>query len=111
MNKASISQQWAEREGKDQTKMEVPPQFKQHVVVFSEEAAKRFPPSRPEDHVISLREDAPATINCKTYKLMIDEREAMTSFLEDQQDKGYMICSNSSWSSPFFYIKKKSGQR
>jgi hypothetical protein len=33
------------------------------------------------------------------------------SFLKDQQDKGYMMCSNSLWSSPFFYIKKKSSQR
>jgi Reverse transcriptase (RNA-dependent DNA polymerase) len=53
-------------------------------MVFSEEVAKRFPPSRPEDHVINLREDAPQTINCKTYKLTIDEREAMVSFLKDQ---------------------------
>jgi hypothetical protein len=43
-------------------------------VVFSEEATKHFPPSHPEDHIINLREDAPPTINCKTYKLMIDER-------------------------------------
>jgi hypothetical protein len=80
-------------------------------MVFSEEAAKCFPPSRPEDHVINLREDAPQTINCKTYKLTIDEREAMVSFLKEQQDKKYMTHSNLPWSSPFFYIKKKSGQR
>jgi hypothetical protein len=35
----------------------------------------------------------------------------MRSFLKDQQEKGYMARSNSLWSSPFFYIKKKSGQR
>jgi Reverse transcriptase (RNA-dependent DNA polymerase) len=110
MNKVSISQQWAEKEGKDQTKTEIPPQFQQHVVVFSEEAAKRFPLSHPKDHVINLREDAPPMINCKTYKLTIDEREAMASFLTEQQDKGYMTRSHSPWLSPFFYIKKKSGQ-
>jgi Reverse transcriptase (RNA-dependent DNA polymerase) len=80
-------------------------------MVFSEEAAKHFPLLQPEDHIINLREDAPQTINCKTYKLTIDEREAMASFLKDQQDKGYMMRSNSPWSSPFFYIKKKSSQR
>jgi hypothetical protein len=111
MNKVSISQQWAEKEGKDQTKVEVPHQFQRHKMVFSEEAAKRFPPSQPEDHVINLREDAPQTINCKTYKLTLDKREAMVFFLKDQQDKEYMAHSNSPWSSPFFYIKKKSGQR
>jgi hypothetical protein len=51
MNKVSISQQWAEKEGKDQTKAEIPPQFWKHVAVFSEEAAKHFPPSCPEDHI------------------------------------------------------------
>jgi hypothetical protein len=45
MNKVSISQQWAEKKGKDQTKVEVPHQFQQHKMVFSEEAAKCFPPS------------------------------------------------------------------
>jgi Reverse transcriptase (RNA-dependent DNA polymerase) len=80
-------------------------------VVFSEEAARHFPPSPPEDHIINLREDASSTINCKTYKLTIDKREAMASFLKDQQDKGYMTRLNLLWSSPFFYIKKKSSQR
>jgi hypothetical protein len=93
-NKVSISQQCAEKEGKDQTKVEVPHQFQRHQKVFLEEAAKRFPPSWPEDHVINLRDDAPQTINCKTYKLTIDEREAMASFLKDQQDKKYMMRSN-----------------
>jgi hypothetical protein len=110
MNKVSISQQWAEKEGKDQTKVEVPHQFQQHKMVFSKEVAKCFPPLRPEDHIIKLREDAPQTINCKTYKLTIDKREAMVSFLKDQQDKKYMTRSNSPWSSPFFYIKKKAAK-
>jgi hypothetical protein len=81
------------------------------VVVFSEEATKCLPPLHPEDHIIDLRDDTPSTINCKTYKLMIDKRDTMTTFLKDQQDKGYMTYLNSPWSSPFFYIKKKSGQR
>jgi hypothetical protein len=45
MNKVSISQQWAEKEGKDQMKVEVPCQFQRHKMVFSEEVAKCFPPS------------------------------------------------------------------
>jgi hypothetical protein len=44
MNKVSISQQWAEKEGKDQMKVEIPHQFQRHQMVFSEEVAKRFPP-------------------------------------------------------------------
>jgi Reverse transcriptase (RNA-dependent DNA polymerase) len=91
--------------------VEIPPQFKQHAVVFSEEAAKCFPPSHSEDHVINLHEDAPSMINCKMYKLTLDERDTMATFLQEQQKKGYIEHLNSPWFSPFFYIKKKSGQR
>jgi hypothetical protein len=45
------------------------------------------------------------------YKLTLDERDMMAIFLKEQQDKGYITHSNSPWSSPFFYIKKKSEQR
>jgi hypothetical protein len=53
-------------------------------VVFSEEAIKCFPPSHPKDHIINLQEDAPLSINCKTYKLTIDKRDAMATFLKEQ---------------------------
>jgi hypothetical protein len=43
--KVSISQQWAEEAEKDQGGTEIPPQFKKHTIIFSEEAAKQFPPS------------------------------------------------------------------
>jgi hypothetical protein len=84
MNRVSISQQWVEKEGKDQKKVEIPPQFQQHAIVFSEEAAKHFSPSQPEDHIIKLQDDAPTTINGKTYKLTMEERDAMATFLQKQ---------------------------
>ena len=95
--------------GKDQSKIQVPDKFARYTEVFSEEAAKRFPPERPEDHKIELLPRAPWRIGGEIYKLMDEERRAMTNFLQEQQEKGYMTRSNSPWASPFFYIKRKMG--
>jgi hypothetical protein len=108
--KTSFSQQWAQQEGKGQSKVTVLEQFQKYAKVFSEEEAKRFPPSRPEDLIIMLLPDALKTINCKTYKLTAEETKSMRSFLTEQQDKGYITRSKSAWSSPFFYIKKQDGK-
>jgi hypothetical protein len=57
-----------------------------------------------------LLPDAPKTINCKTYKLMVKETKSMRMFLTEQQAKGYLTRLKSAWSSPFFYIKKQDGK-
>jgi Reverse transcriptase (RNA-dependent DNA polymerase) len=108
--KTSISQHWAQQMGKDQSKIWIPDKFVKYKEVFSEEAAKRFPPERPEDHKIELLPGAPWRIGGEIYKLMDEEWKAMTNFLQEQQEKGYMTRSNSRWASPFFYIKKKDGR-
>jgi hypothetical protein len=43
--KTSFSQQWAQREGKGQSKVAVPEQFQKYAKVFSKEEAKCFSPS------------------------------------------------------------------
>jgi Reverse transcriptase (RNA-dependent DNA polymerase) len=103
----SFSQQWAQREEKGQKKVAVPEHFQKFTKVFSEKEAKCFPPLQPKDLVITLLPDALKTINCKTYKLIVEETKAMWVFLTEQQAKGYVIRSNLAWSSPFFYIKKQ----
>lgn len=108
--KASISQQMAEKQGKDQQEQAIPQEYQRHIMVFSEEAAKRFPPERPEDHVITLTSDAPKSINCKMYKLTQEEEEAARSMTDQQEQLGYVTRSNSAWSSPLFFIKKKDGR-
>jgi hypothetical protein len=45
--------------GKDQSEVQVPEKFPRYAEVFSEEAAKRLPPERPEDHKIELLPGAP----------------------------------------------------
>jgi Reverse transcriptase (RNA-dependent DNA polymerase)/gag-polyprotein putative aspartyl protease len=108
--KTSISQHRAQQMGKDQNKVQVPERFTRYANIFSEEATKRFPPERPEDHKIELLPGAPWQIGGKIYKLTDEERRAITSFLQAQQEKGYMMRSNSQWASPFFYIIKKDGR-
>jgi hypothetical protein len=48
INKASISQEWANREKRHQAEVEIPDKYKEYEDVFSEEGAKRFPPECPE---------------------------------------------------------------
>jgi hypothetical protein len=78
------------------------------VAVFSEEGAKRFPPEWPEDLEIKL-EGAPKTINCGTFNLAEDKSKAMKDFLDENLAKGYILWSNSLWSTPAFFIKKTGG--
>jgi len=88
----------------------VPLQYHQHKKVFSEEALHRFPPKCTWDHVINLLPDAPKTLNCKVYPLALTEGEALTKFLNEQLEKGYIRPSKSPYTSPFFFIKKKDGK-
>ena len=85
----------------------VPKKYLDFWKVFSEEDANRFPLKRPWDHAIDLAPDAPATIDCKVYPLTQDENQALTNFLNEHLEKGYIQPSKSPYSSPFFFIKKK----
>jgi Reverse transcriptase (RNA-dependent DNA polymerase) len=48
-------------------------------------------------------------IKCKTYTLTRPEMEAVKKFLDENQAMGYIEPTNSPYSSPFFFIKKKDG--
>jgi hypothetical protein len=106
-----VAQEWAIKAAKkhDPSDAEVPVEYHRHQVVFSETAAHRFPPSRPEDHAIKLKPDAPDMIKCKTYPLTKPEMDAAKKFLDENQAMGYIEPINSPYSSPFFFIKKKDG--
>jgi hypothetical protein len=77
--------------------------------VFLKEAAKRFPLAWPEDHVIKLKDRAPDTINCKIYPLIKPEQEATKKFIEENEALGFIQKTDSPWSTPWFFIKKKDG--
>jgi Reverse transcriptase (RNA-dependent DNA polymerase) len=110
INKVSISQEWANKEKRHQEEVEIPDKYKRHAAVFSEEGAKRFPPERPEDMEIKLKEGAPKVINCSMFNLAAEESQAMKDFLNENLKKGYISQSNSPWSTPAFFIKKTGGR-
>jgi hypothetical protein len=111
INRTNIAQEWAieatkKRDPKD---VEVPVEYRRHQVVFSETAAHQFLPLHPKDHAIKLKPDAPDRIKCKTYPLTKPEMDAAKKFLDENQAMGYIEPTNSPYSSPFFFIKKKDG--
>jgi hypothetical protein len=87
----------------------IPEEYHQHWEVFDEVAAKRFPPARNEDHVITLKDGAPDVLDCKIYRQTAAEEEATRTFIKEHLDKGYITPSNSPYASPLFYRKKKDG--
>jgi hypothetical protein len=54
----------------------IPEEYHRHWEVFDEEAAKRFPPARNEDHAITLKDRAPDILDCKVYRQTAAEEEA-----------------------------------
>jgi hypothetical protein len=99
----------AEAVQKGKKEVQIPEQYKEFEEVFSEEAAKHFPPLRPEDHAIKLKPGALETINCKVYPLTATELEATKRFMEEHESKNYIQKMDSPWLTPWFFIKKKDG--
>jgi hypothetical protein len=111
ISRTNIAQQWAQEAQKGQkTEQGLPPQYQKWEHIFSEERVKRFPPARPEDHAIKLKPGAPDIIDCKVFPLTRIEKEATEKWIKDNEEKGYIERSNSPWSTPWFFVKKKSGE-
>ena len=107
---AHTSQQWAIEANKH--KQNVPTllaHYQRHAWLFSEDGAKHFPPSQPEDLVVQLKLGTPDTINCKVYPLVHNEIQATADFTSKNEELGCIKKVNSPRGSPFFFIKKKDG--
>ena len=78
--------------------------------MFSDEESQHFPPSRPWDHTIELKPNAPSHLRCKVYPMTREEDGALDKFIDEQLLKGYIEPSKSPYASPFFFIKKKDGK-
>jgi hypothetical protein len=87
----------------------VPPQYHKYKI-WSEEASERFLERRHWDHAIDLKEDAPATINCRVYPLSLMEKEEQRKFIDSNLRLQRIRWSKSLYASGFFFIKKKDGQ-
>jgi hypothetical protein len=110
--KTTVAQQLAEQAADKTTRtwdQIVLPQYHAHAKVFSEDAAQRFPESRPWDHTIDLKPDAPNSLDCKVYPLSPTEDITLQKFIDENLPKGYICQSKSQYAFPFFFIKKKNG--
>jgi hypothetical protein len=106
INKASISIEWANREGRNTEDVEIPDKYKIHEKVFSE---PEFPPSQPEDLVIKLDEKAPKSWGSAPYKMNDKENEALQEHIDEGQEKGYLVRSDSPFVTPTFFRDKVRG--
>ena len=106
----TISTRLAQEALQYQKEVKVPEEYQQHAKVFSEEESHRFPPSRPWDHAIELKEGVPEAINCKVIPTTKEEDKALKKFIKEQLEKGYIRKSKSPYASAFFFIKKKDGK-
>ena len=105
-----IAMELAIQAGEGKKKVEIPVVYDHFKRLFSKEASQRFPPSRPWDHAIDLKPDAPNAIPCKVYPMTPSEDKALEEFIWEQYVKGYIRPSKSPYTSPFFFIKKRDGK-
>ena len=111
--KQSDSQKIALQHGNTKTEKDpkkvVPPEFHDFLKLFDEKASERFPPKRPWDHKIELK-DTFKPISMKPYRISPQEEEALNNFIEENLRKGYIRPSKSPMASPFFFVGKKDGK-
>jgi hypothetical protein len=105
-----VSTELAIQAGQNQVAAEVPKEYEQFAKLFSSKASSRFPPSRPWDHAIDFKPNAPDALPCKVYPMTQDEDKSLLKFLQEQEAKGYIRPSISPYASPFFFIQKKDGK-
>ena len=113
IRKTTFAQQWASKakEGKTTlTDSDIPAPYLDHKAVFSEEEARRLPPSRDEDMQIIFKEGAPSQLDCKVYPLTRKETEVLRQSIKEDLQKGYICHGTSSFVSPIFFIPKKDGK-
>ena len=103
-NAIEMAHEYAKSHAKGEVTL--PEQFKRHAALFSDEEAKKFPPSRPHDHKIELIEDAPAQFNMRMYPMSAKEQAAEDKFLDENIEKGYIVPSDSPYG--FVFRDRKS---
>ena len=109
-SRQTMASKLAEQAIKLKPEVTLPPQYQQFAKVFSEKASERFPPSRPYDHAIDLKPDAPATLPAKAIRLPEDELLATKIFLDENKKLKRVKESKGPYASRFFFIKKKDGK-
>ena len=110
LHRVSFAQQWAAVADKTKNQMkeaEIPPKYQEHHRVFSEEGARRLPPTMVEDMEITLKDDALEQPDYKVYPLSRKELEVLQESLNEDLEKGYIKHRTSSYVSSIFFIPRK----
>jgi hypothetical protein len=74
MRKTPFATQWAAKNEKGNDEPEIPEEYRWHATVFSEEAAKQFPPSCKESMAIKFIPGALSNIDCKVLRVLWTQR-------------------------------------
>src|SRR5258705_1238952 len=110
---ASISQGLAERAEKQKESKSfeeiVPAAYHSFRQVFNKDSFDELPPRRTWDHSIELKNDASPKVG-KINPLSPTEQQQLEIFIYENLRTGRIHPSKSPMASPFFFIKKKSGE-
>ena len=82
-----ISIELSREAGKFTKEVELPKEYQRHAKIFDPVESKKLPPSRPWDHAIMLKPDAPDTLDCKLYPLPPKDDEALQKWLQEEEEK------------------------
>ena len=88
--------------------LDVASEYASYIKVFSEELANRMPPHRKYDHAIPLKEGAKLP-NGITYKMTMEEEEALRKCLAEMLPSGKISRSRSATEAPVLFVCKKNG--
>jgi hypothetical protein len=112
INKTTLAMSWAIQGEADKAQMlekDVPEQYKDYEDVFSEEKAKRFPPTREENHQIKFTENVPKYFKGDVYLLTVDQTTFLRKWLDEELNKGFIQLSKSPYPCLTFLIEQKNG--
>jgi len=112
--KATTAIEMAHKYATEHAKAEVtlPDKFRRHAALFSDEEAKKFPPSRGEgDHKIELTAEAPEKFNCKLYPMSLKDQAVEDKFIDENLEKGYIVPSSSPYGFSTFMVAKKDSDK
>ena len=101
-----ISIELSRKAGKFTQEVVVPKEYQRHARFFDPVESKKLPPSQPWDHAITLKPDAPDTLDCKLYPLPPKDDEALKKWLREEEEKGYIRPLISPIASSFFFLRK-----
>jgi hypothetical protein len=93
----------------EELKAALPSWLHELIGAFSKRAADTLPQSRPFNHKLRFDKPEPSMTTAHLYKMSTPELEKMREYLVKNLKKGFIKPSDSSYSSPVLFVKKKDG--